>query len=110
MTAAERLSRILLYALNIAMALLLTVTAAAQADCTWKRGKEGQWSKCQQITTIGLIVNPADSGIVGDTTHTRWMRMRVVRLKCVRDDGTIRRLDKSPVAIDYKPCNPPPTR
>lgn len=109
MTTTERLSRIPLLALNLAMALLLTVSAAAQADCTWKRGKEGKWSKCQQITTVGLVMDMGDTSIVRDTTHTRWMRMRVVQLKCVRDDGTVRKLDKSPVAIDYKPC-PAPSR
>lgn len=109
MTTAERLSRILLIAMNLAMALLLTVSAAAQADCARRLWKEGKWSKCQQITTRGVVIDPIDGGILRDTTHTQWVRMRVVKWRYVRDDGTICTVGYGTESIEYKPC-PAPSR
>lgn len=84
--------------------LVAFAPAIAQNDCLWKRGKLGTWSECTWMETPGIVYDMRDSTYLRDTTHVRWMKMRVVQLKCIAPDGRRLYRDKRATAIDYQLC------
>lgn len=94
--------------MRVPLAFLFAMSLApamAQNDCTWRRGTVGRWSECQLMATPGIVYDMRDTTYLRDTTHTRWMKMRVVQLRCIAPDGRRLHVTMKATAIDYQLCD-----